>query len=219
MTSGSTGRGSGTREGRITGGETGGGTVGLLLAAGHGRRFDPTGRRFKLAEPLDGEPIALRTCRALLAACDRVIAVVREPADPLARALAAAGATLAVVTATAATEGMGHSIATGARAIAAAPGADRVRAVLVLPADMPWVASATIARIAGAAVPEGTIVVPVFDGQDGHPVRFPGALLGALAGLAGDRGARPLLAAHPVRRLVVDDDGIIRDVDRPDDLG
>ena len=51
--------------------------VGLLVAGGYGRRFDPTGARSKLEVRLDGVMVAARTAQSLLAGCDRVIAVVR----------------------------------------------------------------------------------------------------------------------------------------------
>ena len=189
--------------------------VGLLLAAGRGRRFDPTGAAFKLEQEIDGEAIAVRALRALKAGCSRVFAVVRDPASSLARRLEAQGAEVVGVEGD---EGMGFSLAKGARTIV-----ERVPeacAVLVMPADMPWVQSDTVQRIASLeAQSEDSIVVPTHGGADGHPVRFPASLLGDLSSLSGDLGARRLLAAHPVLRLALDDDGIIRDVDHPDDLG
>ena len=62
--------------------------VGLLIAAGFGRRFDPTGRRVKLEERIDGEMVAVRTARALLAGCDLVVAALRRESTVLTDALA-----------------------------------------------------------------------------------------------------------------------------------
>lgn len=197
--------------------------VGLLLAAGRGRRFQAaTGETSapadKLLAPVDGIPVARRALGALAAGCDAVVAVVRPDASPALRA-ALAGAR--VVDAADADLGMGHSLAAGARA-AAADGAD---AVLVMPADMPWLAPATAAAIAAlaregdAAARASRIVVPALpDGRRGHPVAFGAAHLPALGRLAGDRGARSVLAAHPARIAAVDDAGILRDVDTPGDL-
>lgn len=145
-------------------------------------------------------------------------------------------------------EGMGVSLAAGAGALAAlspAPDPDRDQ-ILVLPADMPWIRPQTVRAIvsADAAAP---IVVPIFLAQagagptlpiepvstavavagagaqhhrdEGHPVRFAARLLGELASLGGDRGARVLFSRHAVLRLAVSDPGIIEDVDTPADLG
>jgi molybdenum cofactor cytidylyltransferase len=197
--------------------------VGLLLAAGRGRRFSAAAGvacppADKLLARVDGVPVARRALDALAAGCDAVVAVVRPDASPALRA-ALAGAR--VVDAADADLGMGHSLAAAARA-AAADGAD---AVLVMPADMPWLAPATAASIAAlaregdAAARASRIVVPALrDGRRGHPVAFGAAHLPALGRLAGDRGARSLLDAHPARVATVDDAGILRDVDTPGDL-
>lgn len=51
--------------------------VGILLAAGRGRRFDPSGERNKLLQALPGgEPVVVASAHALLAVLPRVIAVV-----------------------------------------------------------------------------------------------------------------------------------------------
>jgi molybdenum cofactor cytidylyltransferase len=187
--------------------------VGLLIAAGFGRRFDPTGRRAKLEERIDGEMVAVHTARALLAGCDLVMAAVRRESTALTDALAEAGCEIAPVSGP---EGMGTSIACAARAALAAVG---VRAVLVQPADMPWLEAATVREVAGAVVPNGEpIVLPVYRGQDGHPVRFDALLVPALARLAGERGARDLLQRHPAHRIAVSDVGVVRDLDTPADL-
>ena len=64
------------------------------------------------------------------------------------------------------------------------------------------------------------IVQPVHGGQPGHPVRFPADLLPDLARLSGDSGGRDVVRANAARllRLDVNDDGVLRDVDKPDDL-
>ncbi len=197
--------------------------VGLLIAAGYGRRFDPSGRRSKLEERIDGEMVAVRTARSLLAGCDRVIAVLRHESTALADALATAGCEIAWVSGP---EGMGTSIGCAARA---ALGADmaggaamppsQLAALLVQPADMPWLQPTTVRQLAGANAPNGEpIVLPVYRGQDGHPVRFDARLAPALASLAGERGARALLQRHPAHRIAVTDAGVVRDLDTPADL-
>ena len=79
--------------------------VGLLVAAGRGRRFDPTGAHSKLEARLDGQMVAVRTAQALRTGCDRVIAAIRPDSDSLAAALRHAGCEIAWVTGE---EGMGN---------------------------------------------------------------------------------------------------------------
>ena len=188
--------------------------VGLLVAAGYGRRFDPTGARSKLEVRLDGVMVAVRTAQSLLAGCDRVIAVVRAESAPLADELARAGCEISQVSGE---EGMGNSIACGART---ALRHEATRMLLVQPADMPWLAVASVRQVAQAAAQSGQlIVVPTYKGQDGHPVRFDASLVPALAQLSGERGARHLLLRYPPLRIPLDDAGVIRDMDTPADLG
>ena len=187
--------------------------VGLLVAAGYGRRFDPTGARSKLEARLGGTLIAVRTAQSLLAGCDRVIAVVRPESTALADELAHAGCEIATVDGE---EGMGNSIACGARS---ALRYKAMRLLLVQPADMPWLGAASVRQVAQAAAQGGQlIVVPTYKGQDGHPVRFDASLAPALAQLRGERGARQLLQRHPPLRIALDDAGVVRDLDTPADL-
>jgi molybdenum cofactor cytidylyltransferase len=185
--------------------------AGLLVAAGYGRRFDPTGRRAKLEEPIDGTMVAVRTARALLGHCDRVLACVRPASTRLAEALAASGCEIVAVMGE---EGMGSSIAAGARSAAAIHG---LSSLLVQPADMPWLDVTSVQAIVQAPG-DRLIVLPTWRGQDGHPVRFHRSLLPELIALSGERGARQLLQRHSPLRIAVDDAGVVRDVDTPGDL-
>ncbi|WP_374503404.1 NTP transferase domain-containing protein, partial [Zoogloea sp.] len=91
--------------------------IGLLLAAGQGRRFGSD----KLLHPLDdGTPMAVRAARSLKAACPRSIAVLRPEQTVLAGLLAEEG--LQPVFSAAARGGMGHSLAAGVAASPAAGG-------------------------------------------------------------------------------------------------
>lgn len=133
---------------------------GLLLAAGRGRRFDPSGQHSKLEALIEGRPVAVHACLSLLGGSDRVFAVCRADQQALASRLASLGAEVVTLAPGGRGEGMGESLAAGARAIVAA-GADPLTDwVLVLPGDMPWVDPATIAAIA-AANQASPIVVPV----------------------------------------------------------
>lgn len=183
--------------------------VGILLAAGAATRFGGG----KLLARIDGVAIGRRACANLLAVTPSMIAVVRPGDESLAAELAAAGARVTVC-ADAAT-GMGASLAHGTRAAAAA-GAD---AIIVALADMPWIARATYDAVTAALAAGHTLVVPRLRQERGHPVGFARAHFAALSGLAGDGGARAIIAAAPhIHWIDVDDPGVIRDVDTPADL-
>lgn len=185
--------------------------TGLLLAAGRGTRFDPTGLQNKLLAPLpDGTPVACAAARALLSVLPHVTAVVRPGAEALAHALNDAGCD--VVFSTDAERGMGASLAAGVRATAQAEG------WLVALADMPWIAPATIEVIACRVDGGASVVAPIYRGRRGHPVGFGTMHLDALSSLDGDIGARTILEAADVTAIEVDDAGVLADIDTYPDL-
>ncbi len=193
--------------------------VGILLAAGRGRRFDPAGMRNKLLQPLagggaDGGPVVAASARKLLDAVPRVVAVVAPDDGGVAALLARLGCDVTVCPD--ADTGMAASLVHALRhslQLLPAP-----RSWLVALGDMPHVAPATLAALAGALAAGAPIAAPVMDGRRGNPVGFGRVHLDALLALAGDQGARRLLQACPVTDIPVDDAGIFRDIDTPRDL-
>jgi molybdenum cofactor cytidylyltransferase len=91
-------------------------------------------------------------------------------------------------------------------------------AALIWPVDIPRVRVETVRAILAAA-PE-QIVIPTHAGRGGHPIRIPRARFAELAALDPSRGLKALIESRPeqVIRLPVDDDGVLRDVDTPEDL-
>lgn len=190
--------------------------AGILLAAGLGRRYDPSGARLKLLQPAPagpraGSPLAQAALANLLAAVDDVVAVVRRADDDrqrqLHRMLEAAGAQLAICDE--ADDGIGRSIARGVGARPDAAG------WLIALADMPAVAPATIAAVRDALVDGHDAAAPVHGGRRGHPVGFGRRCREALLALRGDRGARDVLARFRPRLIDVDDPGCLLDIDTP----
>lgn len=181
--------------------------VGVLLAAGEGRRFG--GDKLRHGLP-GGLTVAQSSARALRAACERVIAVLRPGSEGLARELAAEGVETLICDD--AHFGMGHSLAAGVRATPHAAG------WLVALADMPFIRPATCRAVADQLRAGAALAAPSLHGKRGHPVGFDARWGAALADLHGDEGARTLLAGHPVTLVAVDDPGILRDIDRREDL-
>ena len=183
--------------------------VGLLLAAGSATRFGSDKLQHALPH---GVAIAVQAARHLRAESARVIAVVRPGADATARALTAEGCE--VVVCEKAAEGMGASLACAARAAGAADG------YLVALGDMPFVRPSTIAAVREALAAGALLAAPYWRARRGHPVGFAGSLRAELEALAGDEGAKRVLAAHEARlvKVPVGDPGAIRDIDRPSDL-
>ncbi|KQZ27789.1 molybdopterin-guanine dinucleotide biosynthesis protein MobA [Duganella sp. Root1480D1] len=186
--------------------------AGILLAAGRGSRFDPTGERYKLLQALpNGDPVVVASARALLAAVPRVIAVVRTEDAVTANLLRGLGCE--VVACANAGDGMAASLVCGVQHARDANG------WLIALADMPYVRPATMAVLASAiGANSAAIAAPVHRGQRGNPVAFGCAHLQDLLALAGDQGARGILKNNPVNELTVDDPGILQDIDTPSDI-
>lgn len=185
--------------------------VGILMAAGRGRRFDPAGRYNKLLQVLpSGETVVAASARKLLAAVPRVVAVVPPGDGGVAALLKALGCEVTVCAQ--ADSGMAASLM---QAIRAASSAD---AWLVALGDMPQVAPSTLAALRDALAAGAPIAAPVHAGRRGNPVGFGRVHLEALLALQGDQGARRLLQTCPVTEVQVADPGIFLDIDTPADL-
>jgi molybdenum cofactor cytidylyltransferase len=186
--------------------------VGILLAAGRGRRFDPSGVRDKLLQALpDGEAVVVASARRLLGVIPRVIAVV-PPADRgVADTLRALGCEVTVCLD--ADTGMGASLA---HAVAASlPAAE---GWVIALGDMPFIQSATVQALCDALAAGADIAVPVCGGRRGNPVGFGTVHAPALLALEGDEGARRIVRGAPVVAVEVSDPGIFRDIDTAADL-
>ena len=192
------------------------GLVGILLAAGRGRRYDASGRVNKLLTPAArgphaGEALAVAAARTLRNAVPRVVAVVRPADDAAARDLAErlAQAGCEVVINDDADSGMGSSLACGVRAAPDASG------WIIALADMPAVEPETIRAVAEALARGACTAAPYVGDERGHPVGFSATLRAPLLALTGDAGARALLLQHPPERIAVNDSGVLDDVDHP----
>jgi molybdenum cofactor cytidylyltransferase len=185
--------------------------TGILLAAGYGSRFDPSGLHNKLLATLpDGTPVAFQSARRLLSAVSRVVAVVRPGSEKLAEVLNEAGCN--VMFSIDAERGMGATLAAAVRATQDAQG------WLVTLGDMPWIEPGTVEAVARSLDAGASIVAPFYRGQRGHPAGFGAMHREALSALDGDAGARALFMSEAVERIDVEDANILRDVDLPGDL-
>jgi molybdenum cofactor cytidylyltransferase len=181
----------------------------LLLAAGSASRF---GSDKLLHSLLHGVPIAVQSARHLRKEVAQVVAVVKPGAAALSEAFQKED--IKVVVCENASHGMGASLACAARAAGKADG------YLVALADMPFVRPSSIAAIRGALEGGAALCAPYFRSRRGHPVGIAGSFFEELVSLGGDEGAKKLLAANEklLKKIPVGDPGVIRDIDRPEDL-
>ncbi len=164
----------------------------LILASGRGERFLASGgTTHKLRALLGGKAVLQHTIDAVKAS--GLPWHVEDAGHP----------------------GMGDSIAAAVNKTADAHG------WLILPADLPLVQRATLLQVA-QALQTNEVVQPCFisagEEQFGHPVGFGAVCQKDLLNLRGNKGAASVIVAYAAMKLIVNDVGIVTDIDTLDDL-
>lgn len=182
----------------------------VLLAAGRGTRFGPEP---KLLADLGGRPLVRHAAEAACASgLSPVVAVLGAHAPAVRAALA--GLDLRFVENPRYAEGLSTSLRAG---LASLP--EACTGAVVMLGDMPRVGPALLRRLAGAFDGRAAAIVPVWQGRRGNPVLLNRHRLAAdLAGLAGDRGAGPLLAGRADVVEIAGGAGTGLDIDTPEAL-
>ena len=190
----------------------------IVLAAGSGSRFGGG----KLLAPWNGGVLLDGALAAAFAAPARSVILVTGAEG---KRVAAAGRACAerlgeagrlrIIEAADHAEGMGASLRAGAAALPA-----DAAGVFVFLGDMPRVPVAVLGALAEAVHEGAPAAAPRFEGRRGNPVLLGAGLIPALRGVSGDRGAREILNGLGGDLALVDapDDGVLFDVDRPEDL-
>jgi len=94
-----------------------------------------------------------------------------------------------------------------------------VEGVLFALGDQPLVKPETIKLLVEKFGEAGGIAAPFYQGRRGNPVLFHRRFFPAIQSLEGDVGAREIIAGHPesLRRVDVDDPGVLLDIDTWED--
>jgi len=186
----------------------------IVLAAGQGRRFRQEAgvERDKLVADCTGRDGAVHSMIEqvlvnLPTSLEKRVLVTTVDRPQVIRMAKAYGCEIVLIEST----GMGDSIAAG---VAACP---QLGGWLIVLGDMPFILPSSIERVV-ASISDDCISVPVHEGEFGHPVGFGRSFGPALMALSGDRGAKALFAQARVVEVVVDDPGVLWDVDVPEKL-
>ena len=180
----------------------------LLLAAGQSSRMRG---RDKLLEEVDGAPLlSTMVKRAQATGCSVFVTL---PNMEHQRASLIGSATPIMVPD--ASDGMAASIRRG---VAALP--KYIKAVMILPADMPELTSQDFLAVLQAYTSEDRAILrgASADGRPGHPVLFPRECFEDLIVLKGDQGARALLKSgtYSVRLVPLPEEHALTDLDTPE---
>ncbi|MBW5801246.1 nucleotidyltransferase family protein [Halomonas elongata] len=186
----------------------------LVMAAGRSRRF---GRDKRTARLADGRPLLAATRESVSRTYPLQRLILREGEGPASLGLSPSVPHWRVPSSI--LEGLGTSLGHAVRTACLDPELAHCRTLAIWLGDMPWIAPATSEALLTQAR-DDTILRPTHDGQPGHPVLFGRTFWPELSNLTGDQGAHELLVRHRERchHLPVDDPGVLRDVDRPQDL-
>jgi len=189
----------------------------LVLAAGRGARMSADAAApSKLLATIDGVSLVRRAVVAANASrADPVVVVLGHQSTAIEAALGGLEARCMVNADHAA--GLSGSLAIGIRALRD----DAVDGVLVMLADMPFVAAALLDELVAAFEKSGgpAIVAPVHDGRRGNPVLWPRRFFPALGAITGDRGARDLILRYRAELVTIEaGEGALIDLDTPEAL-
>ena len=165
-------------------------TVGLLIAAGAGRRM---GNPKALVIGTDDVPWVVSSARTLVAGgCTETIVVIGAAADEVRELLV--DEPVQVVEASDWESGMGSSLRAGLEALADS----KADAALIHLVDLPDVGPDVVARLIAHTGP-GVLARASYGERPGHPVLIGRDHWAGVAAVAtGDRGARDYLARHDV---------------------
>lgn len=182
----------------------------ILLAAGFSSRMG----RLKQVMPVAGTPMVRHIAVSLLSADLQVVVVLGHRGAEIKQVLE--GLPCEYVLNFRPEAGMFSSVQCGCAIVESGQGC------LVMPGDCPGVRPVTICLIRQNLhnYPQ-QVIIPTFQGRRGHPVGVPAHIIDRIRTLPPDTpGLRTLWHNRPemVLHVTVDDEAILRDFDRPEDV-
>lgn len=193
---------------------------GILLAAGRGQRFDPSGEKDKLLQlrPDSGKPVLWHSGSTMSKMLPGTLAVIQGHQPKRVHCLFDAGCE--VLISPEAQHGMGSALAAAVKhSVEKKPG---ITGFIISLGDMPWVPVEAIALVHAELLKvnaqELHAVAPCFEGKRGHPVGLTRAWASSLIALQGDVGAKHLLRNANMIAINWPSADVLQDVDVPEDL-
>jgi len=185
--------------------------VGVMLAAGEGKRFGSN----KMLASVDGKPALEHVLRGVAGSeLSRAVLVLGSSSQEILERLGNLPGNVKTVLNPNFRSGMSSSIRTGLRA------ATDAGAVMLLLGDMPFVTAQVMKKVIEAYRDSAALACrAVSGGKPGHPVIIGKELFAELGKLRGDKGARSILEKHGDRVLTVEvAPSTQRDIDLESDL-
>jgi molybdenum cofactor cytidylyltransferase len=184
----------------------------IILAAGSSSRMGSQKQLLRLG----AKTLLEHTLESVRASQVREIVVVLGSAAEAIRPHIPADEIMRVVVNDGFQAGMGSSLQRGLAELS-----PQACATLVVLADQPLVKPATLNRLIDDYLEnKPQILIPLYRGFRGNPVLLDRSVFPEIAALHGDTGCRAIFGDHldNIRKIAVDDAGILLDADRPQDL-
>jgi CTP:molybdopterin cytidylyltransferase MocA len=189
--------------------------IGVILAAGRGRRMGQTKQLATLSTPDGPVPLVAAAFDAILPICDIMIIVLGHEARRIVAALGGRVFHQAMANPDAP---MYESIRCGLRF---AQVIESSASVVLQPGDHPQVADSTLRTLTDWSLKRpDRAIIPQYGGAGGHPVLIPPNIVAQLLDASCPAGLGDFWTTHPelCHRVQVDDLSVLRDVDTPGDL-
>lgn len=189
--------------------------IGVLLAAGRGTRMGRTKQLVNWPTRDGGKPLIAAAYDSIRPICYEIVVVLGHEAGAVAAAL---GDRQFIRVESDPDAPMFDSIRAG---INAAQKIDPTASIVLQPGDHPEVVRPTlIALLDWSLQRPGVAVIPEYGGRGGHPVVIPARIATELIGSECPAGLAQFWTDHPdlCQRVLVDDPGVVRDIDVPADL-
>jgi molybdenum cofactor cytidylyltransferase len=189
--------------------------IGVILAAGRGRRMGRTKQLIELPTADVPKPLVAAAYDAIRPLCSEMVIVLGHEADAVAAALGSRPFHRALSNPDVP---MFESIRAG---LAAARNVNSIATIVLQPADHPDVAGATLAALSSCSIQwPAMAIIPEHSGRGGHPVLIPPVVAALLIRSDCAEGLGQFWTEHPelCHRLPVDDPMVVRDIDTPGDL-
>jgi molybdenum cofactor cytidylyltransferase len=188
--------------------------IGLLIAAGRGRRMGGTKQLLPWPPATGHTTLIAAAFDTIASVCDHMLVVLDHEVDAVRAAL---GERQLTVVSGRADDDMFQSVHAGLTAAKQ----HGTTATLLQLGDHPDLKRTTLdALLEAHASHPNQVIIPEYDGRGGHPIVIPSTLIDRILTYSGTGGLRALLheQAQLCYRVGVSDPAVIRDVDRADDL-
>ncbi len=174
----------------------------VIVAAG----FSSRAGAFKMELDLDGKTVIERCVEAMSPFCSRIIVVGGYKIEKLETILKKYPQVEIVLNRRFA-EGMFTSVKEGVRQV-------RGEKFFFSPGDYPLISGEVCRKL---LTEKGEILIPIFQGHKGHPVLFSAGMAEELLEAPDSSNLRDFIRRKGYQTVVVEDEGILMDLDTPDD--